>query len=224
MSRDLEETDRRPAGEAARAHWEQVHATRDPVTLSWYQPVPARSLELIREAGIGLEDPLLDVGGGSSTLVDHLLADGHTDLTVLDIAAPALDRARARLGDRADRVHWIVADITGFRSDRTYRLWHDRAVFHFLTDPARRAAYLDVLEAALVDGGHLVLATFGPEGPARCSGLQVQRYSVAELCQVLGSRFTLVRSLLEDHVTPSGSHQQFLYGRWTFRPAPREGS
>jgi len=222
MSRDPEGSDRLPAGEAAQIHWEQVHATTDPALVSWYQPVPARSLELIREAGVGIHDPLLDVGGGSSTLVDHLLAAGRTDLTVLDIAAPALDRARARLGDRANRVHWIVSDITGFRPDRTYCLWHDRAVFHFLTDHARRAAYLDVLEKALADGGHLVLATFGPDGPSRCSGLAVQRYSVAELCQVLGPRFTLVRSLLEDHVTPSGSRQQFLYGRWTFHPAAQE--
>ena len=206
-----------------RDHWQEVYATRAPTEVSWYQPVPERSLALIRETGVPPDAPLLDVGGGASMLVDHLLLAGYTDLTVLDISGTALAAAQARLGAAAARVRWIETDITGFAPERRYTLWHDRAVFHFLVEPERRQRYLDVLGAALVPGGHLILATFGPLGPTRCSGLPVQRYAAAELDGLLAPRYRLIRSEIEDHVTPAGQPQQFLYGWWQMIPPTPPG-
>lgn len=197
-----------------RAHWERVYQMKPPAEVSWYQPVPARSLELIRATGAPLTAPILDVGGGASTLVDHLLDQGYSDITVLDIASNALDHARARLGDLAARVTWIDADITCFRPTREFSLWHDRAVFHFLTHADDRERYLTVLRGALRPKGHVVLATFGPEGPTRCSGLAVQRYSADDITALLGSDFELQMHHLENHRTPMGTVQQFLYGWW----------
>jgi trans-aconitate methyltransferase len=200
--------------DAPRDHWQTVYGQRSIPELSWYQPKPERSLELIRETGVPPTAPILDVGGGASTLVDYLLAAAFTDLTVLDVAPLALAAARARLGRAAGRVHWITTDITEFRPSRRYALWHDRAVLHFLRDPVQRQHYLDVLEAALAPVGNVILATFGPDGPTHCSGLEVQRYSADQLSALLGSGFDLVQSVLEDHVTPGGQRQQFLYGWW----------
>ena len=200
------------------AHWQTAYQTRDATTVSWFQPVPVQSLELIQATGVAETSPIIDVGGGASTLVDHLLAAGYSDLTVLDIAPAALERARSRLGALADRVAWIAADVTRFVPARRYGLWHDRAFFHFLTDPEDRDRYLRVLRAGLAEGGHLILATFGPEGPTRCSGLDVHRYSAAELSQVLGTGFRLERSNLDEHLTPAGGCQQFLYGWWRHLP------
>jgi len=203
-----------PMTDELRDHWQKVYATKAPTEVSWYQPVPERSLALIRDTGVPLDAPLLDVGGGASTLVDQLLAAGFTDLTVLDIAGAALAAAQARLGAAAARVRWVEADITGYVPERRYALWHDRAVFHFLVEPDRRQRYLNTLGAALAPGGHVILATFGPQGPTRCSGLPVQRYSAAELDALLAPRYRLVRSEIEDHLTPAGQPQQFLYGWW----------
>lgn len=197
-----------------RTHWEQVYQTRSATELSWYQPTPQRSLALIRATGVSLDAPLLDVGGGTSTLVDHLLGDGYTDVTVLDIASSALAAAKARLGEASHRVSWIEADITRFTPTRRYALWHDRAVFHFLVEAEGRQRYLDVLHQTLVRGGHLILATFGPMGPERCSGLPVHRYSLSELETLLSPHFRLVRGELEEHFTPQGKPQQFLYAWW----------
>jgi SAM-dependent methyltransferase len=199
------------------AHWRKVYQARSAPELSWYQPVPERSIELILATGIPRTAPILDVGGGASTLVDHLLGEGFTDLTILDLAPLALAAAKTRLGPATEQVQWITADITEFRPARRYALWHDRAVFHFLVGAARRQRYLDVLKGTLAPGGHLVLGTFGPQGPTQCSGLEVQRYSVEELGAVLGPGLHLVRSNVEDHITPSGSRQQFLYGWWELR-------
>lgn len=195
-------------------HWQAVYETKSATDVSWYEPVPQRSLELIEAAGLPPEAALVDVGGGASTLVDHLLTAGFGDITVLDVARAALEASKARLGSASDRVHWIAADVTAWQPPRRYDLWHDRAVFHFLVDVALRDEYLDVLKSALAPDGYVVMATFGPEGPTRCSGLDAQRYSAAELSEVLGSAFRLVRSEIEEHVTPSGHVQQFLYGLW----------
>jgi SAM-dependent methyltransferase len=200
--------------DSRKAHWERVYATKQPTEASWYEPVPARSLDLIRATGEPLAAPILDVGGGASTLVDHLLRAGYSDVSVLDVAADALDHARARLGNAAARVTWIEADITRFRSARAFAIWHDRAVFHFLTEADDRERYLGVLRRTLRAGGHLVLATFGPEGPTRCSGLAVRRYSERELSALLGPGFALRLHQLEEHRTPMGTVQQFLYGWW----------
>lgn len=196
------------------AHWNRVYGTKQSAEVSWYQPFPDRSLRMIGDTGVGRHDALIDVGGGASLLTDRLLDAGYSDLTVLDVAASAFEHCRSRLGDAAGRVEWIVADVTRFEPRRRYNLWHDRAVLHFLVDEAERQRYLDALRAALVAGGHLVIATFGPQGPERCSGLAVRRYDPEGLESLLGRDFALRAAELEDHVTPSGVTQQFLYTRW----------
>ncbi len=200
--------------ERRQSHWQGVYRDNLPTEVSWYQPVPEKSLQLIRATGVGSSAPILDVGGGASTLVDNLLAEGFADISVLDISGKALESSRVRLGDRANKVYWIETDVTKFAPSRCYAVWHDRAVFHFLTDPAERAKYLGVIGKALQPRGFLVIATFGPEGPKRCSGLPVQRWDIMGLENFLGERFRLGGHELEMHTTPSGSTQQFLYSWW----------
>jgi SAM-dependent methyltransferase len=197
-----------------RQHWQAIYETKTPTDASWYEPVPQRSLDLIQAAGLPPEAALLDVGGGASTLVDHLLAAGFSDVTVLDVAPAALEKSRARLGAAGDVVQWIAADLTAWKPPRRYDLWHDRAVFHFLVDPELRDRYIGVLKDALTPGAYVVMATFGPQGPVRCSGLEVQRYSVEDLGRVLGAKFRLLASHVDEHVTPGGQVQQFVYGLW----------
>jgi SAM-dependent methyltransferase len=200
--------------EVRQSHWQRVYTDKEPTDVSWYQRVPAKSLQLIHATDTARSEPVLDAGGGASTLVDQLLAEGHTDISVLDVSGKALERSRERLGDRAAAVQWIESDVTAFEPSRRYEVWHDRAVFHFLTDPVERAKYIDVLERALLPGGHLLLATFGPEGPERCSGLPVQRYDIGALKQLFSDCFELRSHELDVHQTPSGSAQQFLYSWW----------
>lgn len=200
-------------------HWQSVYTGRAADAVSWYQADPARSLALIRASGMGADDPVIDVGGGASLLVDRLLDLGFRDVTVLDLAASALDAVRARLGERAAQVQFLCADVTAFRPDRAYALWHDRAAFHFLTEPAQRAAYVRALGAALRPGGTAIIATFGPRGPEQCSGLPVVRYDARLLARELGGEYRLGESVLEDHVTPAGKIQQFLFCRFR-RSAP----
>lgn len=204
--------------ENAKQHWEQIYASRSPEEVSWYQTDPRSSLRLIDDADIGRDDPLIDVGGGASTLVDHLLEAGYARLAVLDISAAALDQARERLGDRAGRVEWLQADITEFVAPHPFRLWHDRAVFHFLTDPADQHRYVHNLDAALVPGGHLIMATFAVGGPEKCSGLPIVQYDAERLCAVLGPKFVLEDTFAEVHHTPSGADQNFAFFR--LRKAP----
>lgn len=194
-----------------RDHWEAVYTTKTSDEVSWFQARPERSLALIRATGVARDAGIIDVGGGDSRLVDVLVEEGYTDLTVLDLSAAALARARERLGSVAEAVAWIASDITGFAPRRTWDVWHDRAVFHFLTDPDDRIAYRDVLLRALAPGGHVVLATFAPDGPARCSGLDVVRYGPAELRSALGDEFTLQSGEGHLHATPSGATQSFTY-------------
>ncbi len=201
-----------------RAHWESTHAERTPEGVSWYEPCPQRSLELIQAAGVDHDAGILDVGGGASRLAAQLLDMGYEDVTVADISQTALAHAEAALGGSKARVAWIVADIRNHGFDRGYDLWHDRAVFHFMVSPADRAGYLDVLRRTLRPGGHLILATFGPQGPTQCSGLPVERYSAEALQQVLGEDFQLVSSSLATHHTPSGASQQFLHAHLHRRP------
>jgi len=195
----------------SKQHWDEVYALKAEDAVSWFQPRPETSLALIAAADLERHDPIVDVGGGASRLVDHLLADGHTDITVLDVAAAALEKSRARLGRAADEVHWVVADITRWWPERRYRLWHDRAVFHFLTQEADRAAYRRALEAGLASGGHAILASFALDGPERCSGLPVQRYSPHTLAAELGAGFNLLEQHQEEHTTPAGRVQRFQY-------------
>ncbi len=199
---------------ARRAHWQQVYRGRTPEAASWYQAEPALSLALIAAAGVTPDAGIIDVGGGASTLVDHLLDGGFRDLAVLDVAEASLAAARARLGDRADQVTWIAADVTAWSPDRQWDLWHDRAVFHFLVDAADRRAYRAALGRALAPGGHVVIATFAPDGPERCSGLPVVRYDEARLGAELGAGFRFVESRRERHHTPGGAAQEFLFQRY----------
>ena len=198
-------------------HWEGVYESKAATEVSWYQANPERSLALVQKTKMSREAPIIDVGGGASTLVDHLLDSGYTDLTVLDLAAAALEQARARLAARAHGVDWLVADVTRFEPRRRYWLWHDRAVLHFLTEAADRERYIEVLRRALEPGGHVIIATFGPDGPLRCSGLDIRRYNVDLLKELLGPEFTLQSQELENHQTPTGAVQQFLYSCWTRR-------
>jgi 2-polyprenyl-3-methyl-5-hydroxy-6-metoxy-1,4-benzoquinol methylase len=195
-----------------RSHWDGVYSAKRETEVSWFQQHPGRSLELIRRGGLSAGARVIDVGGGASRLVDALVEDGLA-VTVLDVSATALDQAQARLGERAASVEWLVADVTRWRPSRPFALWHDRAVFHFLTDPADRAAYRTCLESALEPGGQVVIGTFALDGPDRCSGLPVVRYGAAELAAELGERFTLIDAATEQHLTPAGKSQSFQFCR-----------
>ena len=195
----------------SRTHWDGVYTQRALDKVSWYEATPARSLEWIAATGVAPEAALIDVGGGASTLVDELLARGHTDITVLDVSGEVLSLVAERLGERRRFVELIAQDVTTFRPARTYSLWHDRAVFHFMTDEPRRRGYLEALLAGTDPGSHVILSTFGPEGPSRCSGLPTARYDAEGLATVLGRSFRLMRSALEVHTTPGGATQQFLH-------------
>ena len=198
-------------------HWEKVYTTKGESEVSWFQETPALSLELIALAGAMPNSAIIDIGGGASRLVDHLVSRGFQDLTVLDLSAAALASARSRIGAKADRVTWITADVTLWQPSRTYDVWHDRAVFHFLTEAGQRRAYVESVKKALTAGGSLIVSTFGPTGPERCSGLAAMRYDASTLGGELGDRFRLVDSSLDLHETPSGAVQQFLSCWYRFR-------
>jgi SAM-dependent methyltransferase len=193
------------------AHWDHIYGTRSESELSWYQENPAVSLELIRAAGMPKGAAIVDIGGGASRLVDALLAEGFWDLTVLDIAAKGLAAAKSRLGPKAAKVTWICADVTAWEPARIYDLWHDRAAFHFLTGAAERNAYAARIKQALRPGGHVVIGTFAPDGPERCSGLPVMRHDAASIGTVLGEDFALIDSRRHDHLTPAGRTQHFQF-------------
>lgn len=195
-----------------KAHWEGVYARKQPTEVSWYQPVPATSLALIEAAGATAESAIIDVGGGDSRLVDALLERGLGRVTVLDISAAALARARARLGERAAEVAWLEADITRAELPaQAYDIWHDRALFHFLTSPSDRRAYADLARHAMKPGGTLILGGFAPDGPTRCSGLDVARWEPRDLARELGEGFRLLDSLEETHHTPARAEQRFSW-------------
>jgi SAM-dependent methyltransferase len=197
--------------ESRQSHWENVYSTKDEKEVSWFQENPAPSLALMAKIAVVPSSAIIDIGGGASRLVDHLIEDGFRDVTVLDLSAAALQAAKARLGERADKAHWLVADATTWQPPRTYDVWHDRAAFHFLTEARDRDAYLARLKQALKIGGHAIIATFALDGPEKCSGLPVERYDAARLEQTLGSGFKLLRSQRNDHATPWGSHQRFQF-------------
>lgn len=194
-----------------REHWDEVYRTKATDSVSWYQPTPEPSLRALDELQLPATAALIDIGGGASNLVDCLIARGWSDLTILDIAAPALDVAKARLQGDATRVSWIVADVTVWRPGRRYDVWHDRAVFHFLTEPEQRLAYRHALETGTAPGSVVIIATFAPDGPERCSGLPVQRYDAAALAAEFDSAFALERDWQEEHTTPGGGRQSFQW-------------
>ncbi|MEJ2405692.1 MAG: class I SAM-dependent methyltransferase [Candidatus Thiodiazotropha sp.] len=194
-------------------HWENIYHSRSPEKVSWYQTTPQRSLALIRSCTLESGDPIIDIGGGASRLIDHLVQDGYQDLSVLDISATALRHAQQRLGDNARQVHWIESDITEFQPPRRFTLWHDRAVFHFLTQAADRAQYVTTLRQALPSGGQLILASFAVGGPVKCSGLDIVQYDADRLLDTLGAGFELLEEQSENHLTPDHAVQAFKYFR-----------
>jgi 2-polyprenyl-3-methyl-5-hydroxy-6-metoxy-1,4-benzoquinol methylase len=194
-----------------KTHWERVFVTQSPDEVGWFQPRPTLSLQLMDSAGVPRDAGIIDVGAGASTLVDELLERGCADVSVLDVSSSGMQHIKQRLGERAEQVQWIEADVTGFHPERRWDLWHDRAVLHFLTDPSDRKGYRRALEEGVVPGGHVIIATFGLEGPTRCSGLEVRRYSPAMLSAELGDAFELREARGEDHLTPTGVVQPFVF-------------
>lgn len=201
-----------------RDHWENVYTSKGENQVSWFQETPALSLELLRLAGAEPGSGIIDVGGGASRLVDALVSQGFEDVTVLDLSAAALASAQARMGDTATRVTWIAADVTAWEPLRSYDVWHDRAAFHFLTEPGDQAAYVARLRRALRPGGHAIIGTFAPDGPERCSGLLVSRYDQSSLATTLGTGFEVIDTRRHEHVTPWGATQKFQFT--TFRRQP----
>jgi 2-polyprenyl-3-methyl-5-hydroxy-6-metoxy-1,4-benzoquinol methylase len=193
-------------------HWETVYSSKSTDSVSWYQERAGRSLRLVHETVLPVSASIIDVGGGASTLVDDLLCEGYSSVTVLDLSAAALSAARTRLGERAESVTWIEANITDVTLPAgAYDVWHDRAVFHFLTTTEERRAYIATLMRALKPDGHVIMATFADDGPIQCSGLPVMRYSPSALHAEFGSAFTLLKQEREEHHTPSGAVQKFIY-------------
>jgi SAM-dependent methyltransferase len=193
-------------------HWESVYSGRDHRLFRWYQPVPELSLGLIRQSATDVAAPVIDIGGGASLLVDELLDLGYNDLTITDLSTRALTITQDRLGNRSDTVTWMHGDVTEQRFERVYQVWHDRAVFHFLTEPEDVARYLDCMAQAVDVGGHAIIATFALDGPESCSGLPVHRYSPETLRQTIGPAFKPARFEHESHLTPDGVTQEFTYG------------
>ena len=195
-----------------RTHWEKIYTTKAPDQASWYRPHLETSIVLIERSVSVRSASIIDIGGGESTLVDDLLARGFQNVTVLDVSQVAIDATKQRLGQVAGRVQWVTADITGVQlHPAAYDVWHDPAVFHFLTAPEQRAAYVRQVARSVKAGGHVIVSTFGPEGPTKCSGLDVVRYDAESLHEEFGTRFRLVESSKELHETPFGTTQQFLY-------------
>jgi trans-aconitate methyltransferase len=199
------------------SHWDNVYATKGEAEVSWFQDSPTISFEMIRAANQDHGAAIIDIGGGASRLVDVLLEAGYRDVAVLDLSANALDAAKKRIGPAASRVDWIVADATTWRPAKTYDVWHDRAAFHFLIDPRDRAAYVDRLRSAVAPCGEVIIATFAPDGPEKCSGLPVQRHDSASLAAELGPDFEPVETRSEAHHTPWDSTQAFQFSRFRRR-------
>jgi 2-polyprenyl-3-methyl-5-hydroxy-6-metoxy-1,4-benzoquinol methylase len=196
----------------AKTHWESVYTTKEPEDVSWYRPHLDTSLSLIERAAPNYSAAIIDVGGGASTLVDDLMRRDYANVTVLDLSEAALRAAKERLGPASSQIQWLTSDVCEpYLPLNYYDLWHDRAVFHFLTLPEQRASYVSRAAASVKRNGHLIIGTFGPEGPKRCSGLDTARYDAAALASEFGTQFALTESRIERHTTPSGGQQQFLY-------------
>ncbi len=192
-------------------HWEKVYNEKGPAQVSWYQITASVSLALIEEMGINQMGRVIDVGAGASVLADKLLEEGFKNIAVLDISAKALQYSKERLGEKATGITWIEEDVTKFEPPQQYDLWHDRAVFHFLTDATDRRKYVETMTKAVKPNGYVIIATFAMEGPPKCSGLDVERYNSEKLSKEIGNHFVLVKSAEETHMTPWHSEQKFIY-------------
>lgn len=197
-----------------KAHWDSIYTTKALTEVSWYQPVPETSLELIARCEPSVSDALMDIGGGDSFLADELLDRGFEGISILDISEKALERARKRLDKRASQIQWINSDILRFIPETDYFIWHDRAAFHFLTDPAEIAHYADLVSQAVKPGGYLIIGTFATDGPTKCSGIEIQQYDEASMRAVFEPNFQSIEFVKTEHPTPFGTTQQFLFGRF----------
>jgi 2-polyprenyl-3-methyl-5-hydroxy-6-metoxy-1,4-benzoquinol methylase len=195
-------------------HWDRVYKKLSPSEVGWYQAYPERSLKLVNNTCAATDCRIIDVGGGASNLSEHLLDQGYMKLTVLDISGNSIEKAKSQLREKSSRITWIAADITKYNFNEQYDVWHDRAVFHFLTKTEDRKRYISSLNQALKLNGHLIMATFGLDAPPKCSGLSVVRYSPETLQNELGNNFNMVDSFSENHVTPSGIAQNFIFCRF----------
>ena len=195
----------------SKQHWEQVYSEKTPVEVSWFQSEPTMSLQVIQAALPNHNDAIIDVGGGASRLVDHLLDRGYNNVAVLDISSQAIEHAKTRLGPRADQVEWFIQDITQFQAPRKFHCWHDRAVFHFLTDSDDRQRYVENLNRALESNADVLIATFAIGGPEKCSGLDIVQYDAEKIQEVLGAEFELLDVKHEIHITPGNAQQKFNY-------------
>ncbi len=193
-----------------KSHWDNVYQTKSPQDVGWTQDVPEPSLRMIRMLKLPKSAGIIDIGGGDSRLVEFLLDEGYTDITVLDISGPGIERAKKRLGKRAELVNWIVSDILDFKPERTYELWHDRASFHFLTQDDQVKTYKKLTAQAILS--NLVIGTFSVDGPTMCSGLNIKQYDEDSMSEVFAPAFSLKSSFREDHITPSGNAQNFVFG------------
>ena len=194
-----------------KSHWESIYGDKDPVQVSWYQQKPVLSLQLIHNSSLALDAPVIDIGGGASELVDCLYDEGYSNLSVLDISKKALDYAKNRLGDKAAKIKWYEEDVTLFIASQKYSLWHDRAVFHFLTNKSDRVKYVDTIKSSLLSGGYVVIAAFALDGPEKCSGLDIVKYDADKLSAELGEGFKLLDQKNEIHLTPQNKEQKFVY-------------
>jgi len=192
-------------------HWEKVYASRKTNEASWFQPTPQVSLDFIHALNIPRSAPVIDVGGGDSFLADHLLSEGFTDITVVDISEAAINRAKERLGKETDKINWVISDITELSTDKKFDCWHDRAAFHFLTAEEQVEKYLSVAQKHIADNGYMVIGTFSTNGPEKCSGLPVKQYSEQSLTALLKKWFEKIKCITIDHITPSGEIQNFLF-------------
>lgn len=192
-------------------YWENIYQTKDLKDVSWYQPTPTTSLDFLKQFNIPTTAKIIDIGGGDSFLVDHLLDLGYTDLTVLDISAASLDRAKQRLGDRATKVKWIVADAATFKPTEQYDFWHDRAAFHFLTQEQEITNYIDTIQKSIKPTGVLVIGTFSEQGPKKCSGIEIKQYSETTMTDRLKKFFEKVKCIMVDHQTPFDTIQNFIF-------------
>ncbi|MCE3076637.1 class I SAM-dependent methyltransferase [Chryseobacterium gwangjuense] len=190
-------------------HWENVYETKNPDQVSWTQKKPQTSLDFINSFGLGKEAKIIDIGGGDSNLVDFLLEEGHENITVLDISAKALEKAKERLGNKAENVKWVVTDITEFQPDETYDIWHDRAAFHFLTTPEQISKYVEITEKAVSE--YMILGTFSKNGPLKCSGLDIKQYDEDSITAQFKESFEKIDCKLEDHTTPFDTVQNFIF-------------
>jgi len=197
------------------AYWESVYSSKGEAEVSWFQEAPQPSMDLFKLVGAQPSDAVIDIGGGASRLVDHLIAAGHKDVSVLDLSSAALSQAQARLGEASSIVEWIVADASTWLPSRSYDIWHDRAAFHFLTEPKQQSRYMDRVRSALRPGGHVVIGAFAPDGPERCSGLPVDRHNAKSLGERLGKSFALLDTREYEHRTPWDSKQKFQFSTFT---------